>query len=143
MDFAEKSPVEFANEGAPLDLKLPNGKPWLYETGEKEKDGKPEMKQHRIWLAGIDSDAWRKAKRRLMDTVTENAKNNRELSEEEADIENLKLFASVFLKWEGFTDNGKPAACNQENAMKLMKWGPFIYDQVSAFINDRANFMKA
>ena len=143
MDIAEKSPVEYANEGSWLELKEVDGSPMMYDTGKTDDKGSPIRKQVRILLAGIDGDAWQQADSELSEWLGENAQKNRKPTSKDFARRELERLAAVFLDWEGVEENKKPLQCVNRNAIRLMEWGPFIADQVKVFISNRANFMKA
>lgn len=140
MDIADKSIVEYANEGSPMEVRDPAGNPLTYEC---EVDGAPVTRPVTMWVMGSDSDAWKKENRKLMEKLTENAQKNKKMTDDEADRENLRMHAAMVFKWEGFFRAGEPLECNAENIIAVLRWGPHIADQLASFVSNRSNFMKA
>lgn len=54
-----------------------------------------------------------------------------------------KLVASLVTDVDGITENGEPVKADAEQLEKLFESYPWIYDQLDAFIADKANFYQA
>lgn len=133
-DLSKLNTTAKSNDGAWLPLRDPGTfQVLLDDLGEPVQ----------IQLAGVDSDAYRKAQRR----VTNMRLNSRrgmapKLTAEEMEAEALDILARCTMAWTGIVENGKVLECNYENARKLYSTYPWIKDQVDAFVNDRANFLQ-
>ena len=58
--------------------------------------------------------------------------------EEEA----CRMAAASIISWSGVMENGQPLEYSPSVALGLLTRYPFIRDQVAAYSNDRANFLK-
>lgn len=56
--------------------------------------------------------------------------------------EGLRIAASSILSWSGVMENGKEVEYSPSAALSLLTRYPFIREQVAAYANDRANFLK-
>lgn len=128
-----------AEEGAPLSLKDPAGRPLTYDGGEVGPDG-PEMKPIRIWLAGVESPRWTKASDALTNKL-QDSKEQRTAQDIRAD--RAGILAKMTLRWEGIIVDGQPLECNEANAKKLYMRFKWIMEQVDRFIAVRENFLPA
>jgi hypothetical protein len=110
-------------------------------TGETllGEDGEP------IWFSvyGSDSKQFRSATR---------AFGNKKLSKggrgkvtlEEIEETSDKILAASTAGWSGnFTVYGEPLECNPENAEYVYKEFTWLKEQIDAFVNERANFLKS
>lgn len=132
-----------AEEGAPLYLKDPAGRPLEYETGETEVvDGetKPVMKPITIWLAGVEAPRWTRAADEMANKLKE--------SKEERTIQDIRgdragMLAKMTLRWEGVVLDGQTLECTEANAKKLYIRFRWILEQVDRFLAVRENFLPA
>ena len=125
MDLAKLDIVSPANEGVWMELEHPvTGEP----LGVKIK------------LAGTDSDYYKKELRRQQNKRLK--KGIRNINAEELEAEAVELLVACTLDWEGVELEGQALECNPENVRKIYKKFPWIKEQVDAFINNRANFIK-
>lgn len=107
----------------------------------------PEAKEHpvRITLLGIDSDKYKSVQRRLTDQkLARQLKQGRKFRLNAADLETdqLELLVACTVKWEGLTDDsGQALECLPVNVRAFYAGCDWLREQVSAFVNDRANFL--
>ena len=53
----------------------------------------------------------------------------------------IKRLAACTVSWVNVEINGEPVVCNEENAIMVYSEYRWIADQVSIFVEDRANFL--
>jgi hypothetical protein len=97
-----------------------------------------------ITILGVDSDVYqrcieRNQQRQLDQTQIAGRVKLRAASLNNAAIETL---AHCTVAWEGITRAGAEFPCNFDNAVWLYKHVPWIKEQVSAFMGERANFLQ-
>ena len=131
MDITAFDSTGPANEGAKMELRLPNGEPALKD------DGTPVT----ITLLGADSDAYQRASKALGNRSLRNR--SQPLTVEQAITESINLLAKVTVSWDGLTEDGQPLPCTEENAKRLYRSSLAVREQVAEFVNDRGNFVKA
>jgi len=132
MDLSDLSTKEAADDGAVLELRGPTGAPIMQD------DGAPVT----ITLLGADSDVL---------TRVANQQTNRYLRDrgaatmtaEGATANRIDYLAAATVAWSGIKVDGDVLDCTRDEARKLYRRFPFIRDQASAFVDDRANFLKA
>lgn len=132
MDLSELSTKEAADDGSVLELRGPTGAPVMQD------DDRPVT----ITLLGADSDVL---------TRVANQQTNRYLRDrgaasmtaEGAIANRIEYLAAATVAWSGIKVDGEILECGRDEAKKLYRRFPFIRDQVSAFVDDRANFLKA
>ena len=115
-----------SDDGQWLTIVLPNG---------KDTD-------IRIKLAGVDSDVYRTAESKYINTAREKYLQGKGSLEGQQEA-GIKVLAACTLEWEGITQDGQPVACKFETAYQLYKNSKlaFIREQVDQFINNRKNFL--
>ena len=118
--------AEKANEGIKLDL---------YHPVTQEKT------EHSIWIRGVDSDEFRRAKAASFRRLAQIAGNpNRtaakaELDKTSVEEEMLDVQAALVIKWT-FKEE-----CTLENIKKLFKKAPQILDYIDRCANERSLFL--
>ena len=120
MDIANLNTKQASNKGAALTLKHP-------VTGENLDT---------IILAGMESDAFRKAKHEMAQRRID-AQGKVSVAEVEADA--VKLLASCVISWGDLTINGVTPT---DSAAVLTEYS-WIREQVDAFVSNRANFLQS
>ena len=132
MDLASLTIVDDAEEGGWLTVQSPSGGDLLYD----------EKNPVRIRLKGRDSSTYRQSERVIRDKRIDSLRNQQNWDAKDQDNESLELLSACFIDWEGVFDNGDPLECTPENARRLMRAAPFIFEQVDLFVADRANFTR-
>ncbi len=130
MDFS-KIDTSAVNAGSKMTVLDVNGVPLL----------KPDKSPITITLRGKDSDAY---------IAHENQATNRRLQQGarvKLTSEGLKAdviagLAKCTVAWDGIGIGEDETACSYEAAVRLYTLAPDIKDQVAAFVEDRANFLK-
>jgi len=127
-----------AEQGAPLELLDPAGRPLLYEVGTNESG--PIEKPVTIWLAGTTSQRWTKAADALANKL-QDMKETRSVQ----DIRNdrASILAKMTLRWEGVVVDGAELPFSEANAQKLYVRFPFILEQIDKFLAKKENFLPA
>ena len=98
-----------------------------------------------ITLAGIDSKVWRRAfgesRRR---TIQASRDSNATPASIAAEVEASKpgVMATITLSWKNIERDGQAIKCTKANARKLYDEAPWLLEQVSAFVENRANFFR-
>ena len=132
MDLSTLDTADLANQGAPLELRGPDGSPLLQD------DGKPIT----ITLLGADSDALTVIATRQTNRYLKNQGQMR-VTAELARANELEYLARATVAWDGIKIAGEAPDCTEAEARALYTRFPWITAQARAFIDDRANFMKA
>lgn len=126
-DLSSLSTSALSNDGAEVEILTLDGDP----TGVK------------FTVAGTDSNIYkteqRKIQQKLLKTMM-GKKKDIDLSATDEDA--LHVLAKCTLSWENVVYNGKELECNYNNAKMIYTEVDVIREQVSTFINDRANFIK-
>lgn len=123
-----------ADEGRDMEVKKPNGEVLRLE------DGSPVT----IKVHGRLSTRARNAERKLVEMRLEAAQAGKKRNQDDAERENLELTLSMVSGWNIPTLDGQPFPYSEENARKLLTDRRFtiVREQITAFINSDANFMK-
>ena len=124
-------------EGATLELRHP-------ATGEKLTYGKDNDKIMHLILAGVDSDAYKKAQRKVADRRFKQQQKFRQVRLTSAMIEDeaIEILTAVTLGGKLFMD-GKETTVDANNAGDIYREYPWIKEQADAFIEDRSNFLSS
>ena len=117
--------VALADTGSVLEVEHPI-------TGEKT--------DMTITLAGMDSKVWRRAvayaaNRRI-------GRKNKDRVYEQVNADNTLVMARCTLAWSGVELDGQVLPCTEDNAVLLYERFPWLKEQVSAFIEDRQNYLR-
>lgn len=131
MDITELDTTGPANDGAKMEVRLPNGAIAL----------KPDETPVTITLLGKDSDAYQKVSNALTNRALR-ARGQQPVTAEGALTEHINLLAKVTLGWDGLTEKGEPLPFTEDNARRLYRLSPALREQVTDFVNDRGNFSK-
>jgi hypothetical protein len=152
MNFETLDSTTEAAKGAFLHLLHP-------ETGEELWADKEEKMAVGVDVLGADSKTYRKILHRLQNRRTDRLRKkkdkNKFLRAEDVEIENIEATAGAVLKFHHiemyFDDDGEigvpPAAdlveraCVAADAPVVLARFPWMYEQIEAFLNDRANYM--
>jgi hypothetical protein len=132
MDLSTLDTADVANQGAQLELRGPDGAPLLQDGG----------KPITITLLGADSDALTLISTRQTNRYLKNHGQMR-VTAELARANELEYLARATVAWDGIKIDGKTPDCTEAEARALYARFPWITAQARAFIEDRANFMKA
>lgn len=132
MDLSTLDTADLANQGAALELRGPDGAPLLQDGGEPIT----------ITLLGADSDALTLISTRQTNRYLKNQGQMR-VTAELARANELEYLAKATVAWDGIKVDGKTPDCTEAEARALYTRFPWITAQARAFIDDRANFMKA
>lgn len=131
MDITAFDSTGPANEGAKMEVRLPNGAPAL------KPDGEPVT----ITLLGKDSDTYQRASNALTNRALR-ARGQQPVTAESALTDHINILAKVTTGWDGLTEDGAPLPFSEDNAKKLYRIAPALREQVTEFVNDRGNFSK-
>lgn len=93
-----------------------------------------------ITLAGVDSQAWRRANHELASRLLKSSRGKIDKTFGEREANTAEMLASVTLRWRNVEDEGKQLVCTPEIAKKLYLDYPWLAEQVDSFIGNRANF---
>lgn len=137
MDLNSLNTKVAAEEGAKLSLVHP-------ATGEVLTDEKT-GKALTITLAGVDSDRYREADRRITDKrlATTQAGRKVSLTHKSLESDQLERLVAATISWDGVGLGAETLECTPDNVRKIYKELLWIREQVEAFVNDRANFLRA
>lgn len=132
MDLSTLDTADLANQGAALELRGPDGSPLLQD------DGKPIT----ITLLGADSDALTLISTRQTNRYLKGQGQMR-VTAELARSNELEYLAKATVAWDGIKIDGTVPDCTEAEARALYTRFPWITAQARAFVEDRANFLKA
>ena len=90
----------------------------------------------KLRIAGPDSETHRKAQLAFHDELAEMADIEGRVSAEQRETARLNTLARMILDWE-ITEDGKALPCNHKNAVRLLRAGTWVQQQVEAFAGDR------
>ena len=126
-------------EGATLELRHPVTGEILKYGGKKDQD----HTMHLI-LAGIDSDIYKKAQRKVTDRRFKQQQKFRQLKLTAAMLEDeaIEILAAVTLGGK-LLMNGKETAVDSNNAGDIYREYPWIKEQADIFVEDRSNFLSS
>lgn len=135
MDLASFDTSAAAEQGATLHLRHPTTDAPLHT-----EDGKPVT----ITLLGRDSKAWQAHQRAATDrTLGRAGRRAKALTAEQIEADAITGLAALTTGWENVTFKGAPLAFTKANAETLYRTLPWVREQADAFVEDRANFLKA
>lgn len=134
-DLAQLDTTRASEEGAVLEVRHPvSGAVLTTEDGQAVT----------VRLAGMDSRRAKRAEQDISDRRVKRTGGRRAVTSEEWDVERLEFLASVTLGWvDGLALDGRPLEFNLENAKRLYERLPWLREQAQAFVDDRANFLRA
>ena len=94
-----------------------------------------------ILIAGADSAAWRKQKRKQTSEIMFSTRSKKDvfLDYDKMDIEAV---VEITLGWRGIVSSGNDYPYSKENALALYSKSPGIVSQLLDFIADKRNFIK-
>jgi len=96
----------------------------------------------KIKVAGPDSERQKKVRSAINNERIRMSRNKRAtVAELEADA--LKITVASIISWSGVIENGSPVELSKENAERVLTKYPFIYDQLTSAVGDRAGFIKS
>lgn len=133
VDLADLDTVAPANDGAEMSLRHPATQTPLHDENGREVT---------ITLAGIDSDAFRKAQRAAINKRIANGGRTKILAEE-YETEQIEMLIRCTLTWHGIVLDGEKLECTATNARRLYQALPWVREQADQFIADRANFIRS
>jgi hypothetical protein len=125
MDLKKYDTITACDSGAEMELKDPI-------TG----DGLDAF----ITLAGVDSAAFRKAQDDCASARIRNQVNT--ISIKDIRKENIYSLASCTLAWRGIEEGGTPIPFSKQAVIDLYTRYPWVFEQVNAFIGNRANYLR-
>ena len=134
MDLSSLDIAKVSDEGAKCVLVHPVTQQILRDADGNEVS---------ITLAGTDSEAYRKAQRKLINKRLA-AKGKGTITAEQVDADDLQILGDCTLSWEGLLVDGVQLVCSASAAIKLYSDPrfPWIREQATAFMNDRANYLS-
>lgn len=96
-----------------------------------------------IRVVGMDSETYRKARRKMVDAMVKDQRGRRpkSVTDEEAEQRRAEAVAAITVSWSGLQWEGKPLDCTFENAVMVYTKRPWVLEQVEGFAEDRANFL--
>jgi hypothetical protein len=125
MDLKKYDTVTACDAGAEMELKDP-------VTGE----GLDAF----ITLAGVDSKAFRKAQDDCANARIRNQANT--FGIKDIRKENVFSLAACTLGWRGIEEDGAAIPFSKQAVIDLYTSYPWIFEQVNAFIGNRANYLR-
>lgn len=102
-------------------------------------DGKPVGV--RLLIAGPDSMVQARARLKLADELADMADDEGRVSAENRETARLRNLARCVIGWEAFED-GEPVPFSFEAALRLLKAGRWVQEQVDDFAGSRRAFAK-
>jgi len=87
-----------------------------------------------IKVQGVDSKAFREAKRKSYRNALENPDSY------DSDKTTCEILADITVGWRGVESDGKDLEFSKEKAFELYENAPAIRDQIDTYISNRANF---
>ena len=93
----------------------------------------------KLKIAGPDSETQRKAQLALADELAEMADIDGRVSAENREKARLNALARMILDWQ-VTEDGEALPCTHRNAVRLLRAGAWVQQQVDAFASDRAAY---
>jgi len=95
-----------------------------------------------ITLVGQDSKEFTASRHRLMTRKLQTKRGFRNvLKAEELDEDAMNLLVAATKAWSGVQFQGKYPECTPENIKQVYEALPWLREQVSEFVSDRANFL--
>jgi len=134
MDLLTLNTRDVANQGAVMEVENPG-------TGEKLRNEKGELVT--ITLLGRDSDKLKKRQNELTNNVLKKGFRAKPATAEKTDDDRLTTLVLATVEWANVEAGGKVLDCSSENVRSIYKQLPWLAEQADAFIDDRANFLKA
>lgn len=99
-----------------------------------------------LLVVGSDSKRYRlfshKAQNRRLKSLTSGRARKVDLDAEEIERDNIALAVHCVIGWTGLESGGQPVEFSKENVERLFAAQPYIRELVSAFIEDRVNFLE-
>jgi len=102
-------------------------------------DGKPTDVY--ILIAGADSAAWRKQKRKQTAEIMDAVRSKKPV-DTDYDAMDVEALTEATLGWRGIVSDGKEYKFNKKNAKSLYQKSPSIVNQLLDFIAVKRNFIK-
>jgi len=98
-----------------------------------------------LTVAGVDGERYQAAFTTQVNKRLQTSLNARSQQQTAEDLmrENIDLLVAVTLDWQGIEKAGAPLPYSPANARALYERLPWLREQVKAFVEDRANFLKA
>ena len=93
----------------------------------------------KVTVAGMDSDLYRKAQRKILNKRLNDKKFKTRA--EELENESIDLLAHCTMSWEGVEEDGVVVPFTVDNAKKVYRTYPWMKEQVDVAIGDRGNFL--
>tara|TARA_R110000868_G_scaffold103174_3_gene284192 strand:+ start:2820 stop:3203 length:384 start_codon:yes stop_codon:yes gene_type:complete len=94
-----------------------------------------------ILIAGADSAAWRKQKRKQTSEIMSSTRSKKDVSLD-YDKMDIEAVVEITLGWRGIVSSGNDYPYNKENALALYSKSPGIVNQLLDFIANKRNFIK-
>ena len=108
------------------------------KRGQKAADPKPVT----IRVRGSDSPTFRTVDHRVNGTSTLRVKRGGvRIDNAEAERKRIEVMAGCTISWDGIEEDGAPLECTVKTAIRVYTAYPWLGDQVSAFMDDRTNFL--
>jgi hypothetical protein len=123
-DLADFDLGALAEAGAPLTLCHP-----------KTKEALPV----RIWLQGEDAASYRALLRQQLDRHLADPK--AELKAADLEERLIERLAALTVRWDNMIEDGEALPCTTEAARQIYQHHLWIREQVSRFVEERANFL--
>ena len=93
----------------------------------------------KIKVLGRDSQEFKKRIQRVADLQRQKKKG---LAVAELERQSTEVYVACTVDWEGVVDtSGKPLECTSDNIRTTYKDYPWVLEQVTEFVEDRANFL--
>jgi hypothetical protein len=132
MDLATLDTSKAASEGAIMEVQHP-------VEGTVLKDASGQLVT--ITLIGADSDKVRKRQRIEINKRLKRG-NRAKITAEEIEEDSINQLAFSTVAWTGIEFEGKTLDCTADNAAMVYQRLGWLREQVSAFVEDRSNFLK-
>lgn len=95
-----------------------------------------------LTVVGTDSEIYRSAMRALTNKRLTQVRRD-PVTAEEIESEATSMLANCVTGWSGIVLDGQPLQFSKANVVVIFSRLRWVREQVEAFVNDRANFVKA
>ena len=135
MDFGQIDTAKDSNEGATYHVIDPYTDEPAYAT-VKDKDVPVT-----ITVLGPDSDKMRQFQSQMLKAMMKKRK-GQSMEADELERKMTSQLVEAITGWTGFLVNGETIECNRDNSAELLNKHYWLREQLLAFQQERANFLK-
>jgi len=119
-----------------IEVRGPDGRVVTYKA-----DGEQQPRPVRALVYGTYSQRFKQAQREHRRQLTR--KGDVQLTDDEAEQAQRRLYATLVGDWEGFFQSGRPISCTPDHVVRSFKMAPWWLDQVIAEASDHAGFSSS